>query len=55
MDYPHEDKRGAASAGRLVLNDPQAPFSHLTVGLGEAGARQSRLRDWAHDAKHYQF
>ncbi len=60
VDYPHKNQRGTVT-GRLVLNDPQAAttkLSNLTVGLAhpaDPGGRGARERDWAHDAKHYQF
>jgi len=57
VDYPHKDERGGV-AGRLVLNDPQAATTklpHLTVGLAHPDGGGGRVRDWAHDAKHYQF
>jgi rhamnogalacturonan endolyase len=56
VDYPHRNERGTVT-GRLVLNDPQAATTklpHLTVGLAHPDGG-GRVRDWAHDAKHYQF
>ena len=64
VDYPHKNERGNVS-GQLVLDDPQAATTqlpHLTVGLAypdgapvPGGRFGPRLRDWVHDAKHYQF
>ncbi len=56
VDYPHKNERGGVT-GRLVLNDPQAATTklpHLTVGLAHPDGG-GRVKDWAHDAKHYQF
>jgi rhamnogalacturonan endolyase len=58
VDYPHKNERGNVT-GQLVLNDPQAATTklpHLTVGLAHPDGGGGRGgRDWAHDAKHYQF
>src|SRR5579872_2801765 len=54
VDYPHKNERGNLT-GQLFLNDPQAATTklpHLTVGLAH---QDEGGRDWAHDAKHYQF
>jgi rhamnogalacturonan endolyase len=56
VDYPQKKERGTVT-GRLVLNDPQAATTklpNLTVGLAHP-AGTSGARDWAHDAKFYQF
>ena len=57
VDYPHKNERGGVT-GRLVLNDPQAATTklpHLIVGLAHPDGGGGRVKDWAHDAKHYQF
>ncbi len=57
VDYPHKLERGTVT-GQLVLNDAQAATAklpHLTVGLAPPDGTPGGGRDWAHDAKHYQF
>jgi rhamnogalacturonan endolyase len=56
VDYPHKNERGNVT-GQLVLSDPQAATTklpHLTVGLAHPDG-MGNGRDWAHDARHYQF
>jgi rhamnogalacturonan endolyase len=63
VDYPHKNER-ATVAGKIILDDPQAPGSQMTnllVGLtapdyAPAVIRRSPRRvDWQTDAKNYQF
>jgi len=56
--YPHKDQRGTVT-GQVVLNDPYAPpgtsklLPNLTIGL--AHPDEAGIRDFAHDAKYYQY
>ena len=56
VDYPHKHERGDVT-GQIFLDDSQArstKLPHLTVGLAHPDGERGE-RDWAHDAKHYQF
>jgi rhamnogalacturonan endolyase len=56
VDYPHKSERGSVM-GQLILDDPQAQskkLPHLTIGLAHPDGAEG-ARDWAHDAKFYQF